>query len=77
MQRLVNYSNKDWILIPELNEISEIENILNYNFNLVEDLFQDLIIYDKYSNKLYSILNMNDLKFYKYSYKEKKLLSIN
>ena len=76
MQRLVNYSNKDWILIPELKDIYEIENILNINFNLVEDLFKDLIIYDKYSNELYSILNINDLKFYKYSYKEKKILEL-
>ena len=77
MQRLVNYSNKDWILIPEINDIYKIENILNINFNLVEDLFQDLIIYNKYSNELYSILNNNDLKFYKYSSKDKKILLIN
>jgi hypothetical protein len=77
MQRLVNYSNKNWIKIPERNDISEIEKILNENINLVEDLFQDLIIYNKYSNELYSILNNNDLKFYKYSSKDKKILLIN
>ena len=77
MTSLINFRNNDWIKVPERNSLDEVEEHIKNHYNSLEILYEDLIIYNTYSNKLSHDLQINDLKLYKYNWNTQKIEIIN
>ena len=73
MSNIVNFANKDWILVPERNDLKEVEEHIKSNYHILEVLYEDLIIKDTFQNKLETILQINDLIYYKFNWNSKKI----